>query len=108
MLLGIVVLLAGFVVWGIFGKIEMTKNVEVVCADGELICYIDPENVNAISGGMTVTVNGQTGTVLSVSDMPVMLPDNAEPYLLYIGGYSAGDFAYTAELSVEGLSNFFY
>ncbi len=107
-LTGIVVLLVGFVVWGIFGTIETTKNVEVVCNGEGLQCYINPENVDSISEGMTVTVNGQTGTVLAVSDVPVMLPEDADPYLLYIGNYSAGDFVYTAEISVDGLSDGIY
>lgn len=107
-LTGIVVLLAGFVVWCVFGKIETTKNVEVVSSCGQLICYINPDNAVAISEGMSITVNGQTGTVMSVSDMPIMLPEDADPYLMYIGGYNAGDFAYTAELSVDGLSDGVY
>mgnify|MGYP004507813531 CR=1 FL=1 len=107
-LTGIAVLLVGFVVWGIFGTIETTKNVEVVCSGEKLQCYIKPENADSISEGMPVTVNGQTGTVLAVSDMPVMLPENADPYLLYIGGYSAGDFAYTAEIAVDGLPDGVY
>lgn len=107
-LTGIVVLLVGFVVWCIFGTIETTKNVEVVCNGEELQCYINPENVDSISEGMTVTVNGQTGTVLAVSDVPVMLPEDADPYLLYIGNYSDGDFVYTAEISVDGLSDGIY
>lgn len=107
-LTGIVVLLAGFIVWSVFGKIETTKNVEVVSEGGELICYINAENVNAISEGMLVKVNGRTGSVLSVSDMPIMLSDDSDPYLFYIGEYSAGDFVYTAEISVEGLSDGIY
>lgn len=107
-LTGIAVLLVGCVVWGIFGTIETTQNVEVVCNGEELQCYISPETVDSISEGMAVTVNGQTGTVLTVSDVPVMIPKDADPYLLYIGGYSAGDFAYTAEISVDGLPDGIY
>lgn len=107
-LAGIVVLLAGFVVWGVFGKIDTVKNAEVISDGGKLTCYISTENAEAVSEGMSISVNGLTGMVLSVSAMPEMIPDDADPYLLYIGGYSQGDFAYRAEISVDGLSDGIY
>ena len=107
-LVGMALLLAGFVVWGIFGKLETAKNVEVVSSEGKLVCYINTDNADAISEGMTVTVDGYRGVVLSVSDMPVELSDDTDPYLLFIGGYSAGDFAYTADIAVDGLPDGVY
>ena len=74
----------------------------------ETSCDINAESIDRISEGMPVTVNGQKGKVLSISNMPVALSEDTDPYMLYLGEYSAGEFVYTADIDVSGLSDGFY
>lgn len=98
-LAAIVVLLVGVVIWGVFGTVETTVETGAVVENGDTaICYVSEEDAARIEAGMSVTVDGVEGTVLSVADTPVQVDEAFSDYLLYLTGFARGDFCYTVKL----------
>ena len=65
----VLVLLASFLVWGIFGTLPDTFTVNGVVKDGIVTCYVnDTANIYA---GMEATAGGTTGTVETVGRTPL-------------------------------------
>lgn len=94
-LIAIIILLLGVCVWGIFGRLDTIIKTGAVCSDGNLICYVTEEDAAKVSGNMTVTVNGNTYTIDTISTSPVQLR-NADDYLLHIGNYSDNQWVFEA------------
>lgn len=87
----IIVLLAGFIVWGIFGEIHTEIDAVCVTDGGKTICYVSEENVKAVQPGMTVTA--ADGTVCTVSEISGEALDASEvlsDYAMHVGGFAEG------------------
>ena len=54
LLVSIALLLAGTIVWGIFGRIAITVETDVHVKDGDISCSIADESSSHIAEGMTV------------------------------------------------------
>lgn len=108
----LVLLLIGFLVWSIFGTLETKRPIEVISKNGQTIGYISTQNRQEIEPGMTVIIQeGNTqvvGTIIEISDQPVQITNNDDPYFLYLGNYEAGDFAYTSQIEVQNLKEGVY
>lgn len=67
-LAAVILLLAGVLIWGIFGNIETTVEADVSVEKGETFCFVLPEQAEKIEEGMEVRIGeDSTGTVASVS-----------------------------------------
>ena len=78
-LTAVLVLLAGFLVWGIVGKLETKVNAVAVSEEGKVVCYVREEDARGIEAG-----NGR------LSD-----------YAMRLGGLSAGEWVYAVTLDAE-------
>lgn len=66
--IGVLILLAGFIVWAVFGKIESSLPVTIVYENGQAIAYVTEEDRKQIQMGMEVRTGAGSGTVISVSE----------------------------------------
>ena len=57
LVLAIVVLLAGFCIWGIFGKIDTKVQAVAVSDSGSTYLYVKEEDIEQIKAGMPVRIN---------------------------------------------------
>lgn len=65
-------LLAGFLVWSVFGTVTDTVDATAATVDGRLVCFVPEHQAGALSPGMRVIFeSGQTGTVLDLADAPL-------------------------------------
>ena len=80
-LLGIIVLLAGMLVWGIFGRIISTVTVPAIVKDGKVSCYVLPDAIDSEDpdidiriGDITMTADPKAAktTTMTASDDPAL------------------------------------
>lgn len=100
-LIGIVVLLAGMCVWGIYGRLETTIDVAAISEDGRVFCYVTEEDISDIEEGTTVRIEGTEYTVQSVSTTPIQVTDDFNAYALHAGGLQTGDWVYAVDIAAD-------
>ena len=98
-LIAVVVLLAGFCVWGIFG--HLTSTIQAVCVDenGSSVCYIAEDDASRVKAGMSVKIGDGEYTVEAVSGDPVSVDELSE-YAQHVGGFEDGE--WIAAVSISG------
>lgn len=102
MLAAVFALLAGFIVWGVVGKLETKVNAVAVSDEkGTVVCYVKESEAPDVAVGKTVRINDQEFTVESVSAEPVAVSDDFSEYVMRVGGLSVGEWVYRVTLSGE-------
>lgn len=93
-LAAVIVLLIGVCVWGIFGHLDTKIATAGTCENGTFTCYVSEEKAAKIKSGMTVYVDGNALSVSEVSAKPISISTDMDSYLLYLGGFSEGEWLY--------------
>lgn len=101
-LAAVIVLLAGVCVWGIFGHLDTKTATAGMCENGVFTCYVTEEKARQIKPGMAVTIDGTDFIVSGIGKDPVAVSAEMDDYLLYLGGFSEGEWLYeiTADTSL--------
>ena len=68
LLISVLLLLAGAIIWGIFGHVDSTAATTVRVENGAAVCYIPDERVSSVQEGMTVQF-GDGEAVISQVEM---------------------------------------
>lgn len=100
-LIGIVVLLAGMCVWGIYGRLETTIDVAAISEDGRVLCYVKESDISDVEEGTTVRIEGTGYTVQSVSTTPIQVTDDFDAYAIHAGGLQTGDWVYAVDIAAN-------
>ena len=66
LLVSVIVLLAGAIVWGIFGHVDSTAACTVRIENGTAVCYIPEESVTSVREGMTVRFDGGEAVIIGI------------------------------------------
>lgn len=97
-LLAVIILLVGVCVWGIFGHLDTRLESAGTCEDGVFTCYVRESDIEAVrkavGAGMELTVAEQSFQIMDIGTAPVAIPQGADAYLLYLGGFQAGEWVY--------------
>lgn len=93
-LAAVISLLIGVCVWGIFGHLESKIATAGTCENGVFTCYITEEKIARIKPGMTINVDGMSLSVSEISAKPAAVTADSDSYLLYLGGFSQGEWLY--------------
>lgn len=93
-LTAIILILAGVLVWGIFGRLDTQVIAASECIDGEVICYVKEADIERVEIGAEFSVDGMLGTITDIGPTPVAVTDDMDPYLVYIGGLARGEWMY--------------
>ena len=99
-LCAIIILLAGFCVWGIFGKMDTKITVSALSKDGKVYCLVKENEINSVKTDMPVIVDGKEYKISEISSKPVAVGDEIEDYAKHLGNLQNGEWVYVA--SVEG------
>lgn len=94
LLAAVIVLLIGVCVWGIFGRLDTKISTAGMCENGVFTCYVSEENAAKIRSGMTVNVDGNALSIAEISAKPIAVSTDMDEYLLYLGGFSKGEWLY--------------
>lgn len=105
-LLAVVVLLAGVCVWGIWGHLETVVPGVAVSQNGVTTCYA-ADDTGSLQAGMTVRVNGEEYTVVSVSPLSSQEQSRLEAYFQQTGQTPQGNTGYALELD-QGIKDGVY
>ena len=98
LLSGILLVLAGIVVWGIFGRLDTTLPVSAITQQGQTVCYVKEQSISQIQVGMAVDAESGTTTVASIAVVPVQVDDQFPEYLCHVGALSRGEWVYEVTL----------
>lgn len=101
LLTGIILILVGAIVWGIFGNLYTTVNGAGVVSNRNMVIYISAEDRTSVKEGMTVTAKGTKTVIREISDEPVKVTEDMNEYVLEAAGLKAGDWAYKAQADTE-------
>ena len=101
-LAGILLLLIGAFVWGVFGRLDTKLITGAVCRDGgSLIIFIPEEYAPQISVGMNVMADERNFTISGISDQLFQITDKFDPYALHAAGLAVGDFGITVKADTD-------
>lgn len=98
LLSGILLVLAGIVVWGIFGRLDTTLPVSAITQQGQTVCYVKEQSISQIQVGMAVDAESGSTTVASIAVVPVQVDDQFPEYLCHVGALSRGEWVYEVML----------
>lgn len=100
-LAAVLILLAGFVVWSVLGKLESKVNTVAVSAEGAVVCYVRQGEISKIEEGDAVRLADRECKIVSVSREPIAVDENFTAYMLRVGGLSVGEWVYRIALDAE-------
>ena len=98
LLIAIVILLAGVGVWGVFGHMDTVLPVVAVSREGMVTAYVREEDVQKVSMGDRIVLEGSQGSVLSMEKEPVCVDDAFSEYMRHVGGLHTGEWVYAVTL----------
>ena len=98
LLAGILLVLAGICVWGIFGRLDTLLPVGAMTDQGKTICYVKEESRDRIALDMEVISESRTTFVAGISPQPVQVDSQFPEYLCHVGNLSQGEWVYAVTL----------
>ena len=98
LLAGILLVLAGICVWGIFGRMNTLLSVGAMTNQGKTICYVKEESRDRIALDMEVISESRTTFVAGISPQPVQVDSQFPEYLCHVGNLSQGEWVYAVTL----------
>ena len=98
-LAAIVILLVGFIVWGVAGSLETRVGAVAVSDAGTAVCYVKEADAPAVAWGKAVRIGDGEYTVAAVSAEPVAVDESFSAYTLRVGDLAVGEWVYAVTLN---------
>ena len=95
---GIILILAGILVWSFFGRLNTVLSVGAITEGGKTVCFVKEADLDKIGVGMTVTADNGNTTVEAIALQPIQVDDAFPEYLRHLGGLSKGEWVYAVTL----------
>lgn len=97
-LTSVVFLLIGICVWGVFGKLDTVLAVGAITEGNQTVCYVKESDIEHISPGMKVLVEGEECSIAQIALQPVQTDENFPEYLAHLGEIAEGEWVYAVVL----------
>lgn len=107
-LTAVIVLLAGVCVWGMFGHLDTAVQTGGVCADGRLTVLVGEKDHDKIKENAVISVDGVEYAVAEITNAPIRVDDQIDPYVVHLAGFTEGDWVYRLYADVPGLADGVY
>ena len=107
-LTAVIVLLAGVCVWGMFGHLDTAVQTGGVCTDGRLTVLVGEEDHDKIRDNAVISVDGVEYAVAEITNAPIRVDDQIDPYVVHLAGFTEGDWVYRLYADVPGLADGVY
>ena len=101
LLAGIVVLLTGVCIWGVFGHMDTMLTVAAIVEDGVATAFVKEADADMISAEQAVLVAGTQGYVLSVGAEPMRVDEAFTEYMRHVGALQEGEWVYAVMLDAD-------
>lgn len=95
----VIILLLGFGVWGVFGRLETRVNVIAISWNGEIEAFVNEKDISGISVGQKVYVDGEEHKVLSISNEVVSVEAHFSNDMVHLERLTEQDMFYVLDLS---------
>lgn len=82
-LIGIIIVLAGFIVWGYFGELKTYVNTGCIVMDGNAYCYVKEEESKKITKEMTLVINEKEYSIEGIEYQGTTIPQEYD-YLRHL------------------------
>ena len=100
-LAAVIILLIGFVVWGVTGTLETKVNTAAISDGGTVILYVSEADIENIAQDNTVRISGNDYTITDIAVEPVAVDESFTAYTLHIGGLSVGEWVYPVTVNAQ-------
>ena len=90
--------LVGVFVWGVWGRLDTILKVAAFTQKNQTVCYVKEAEIGTLSHEMKVRLNGKEYGIEEIGSMPVQIDDAFPEYLVYLGGFSLGEWVYAVKL----------
>lgn len=107
-LAAVIVLLAGVCVWGMFGHLDTAVQTGGVCTNGRLTVFVGEEDHDKIGENAVISVDGVEYAVAEITNAPIRVDDQIDPYVVHLAGFTEGDWVYRLYADVPGLADGVY
>ena len=107
-LAAVIVLLAGVCVWGMFGHLDTAVQTGGVCTNGRLTVFVGEEDHDKIGENAVISVDGAEYAVAEITNAPIRVDDQIDPYVVHLAGFTEGDWVYRLYADVPGLADGVY
>ena len=107
-LAAVIVLLAGVCVWGMFGHLDTAVQTGGVCTNGRLTVFVGEEDHDKIGENAVISVDGVEYAVAEITNAPIRVDDQIDPYVVHLVGFTEGDWVYRLYADVPGLADGVY
>jgi hypothetical protein len=101
----LVLLVAGLLVWGVFGAVSTSVSTTGTCVDGQALCLLSAEDVAKVEVGNTAVMDGTPVTVSAVAAAPISRDEAhgalGNDYLL--SALLKGDWGYLVYFEGDGM-----
>lgn len=99
-MIAIIVLLIGFCVWGVFGKIDTKIATVAVSDEASTYIYVKEEDLSKVKDRMPVTLNGSEDTfeIVELYETPEKITEDMDEYVRHLGDLQIGEWAYKCKL----------
>lgn len=104
----VLILLAGFIVWGVVGKIETKVNTVAVSDAGTVVCYVREADFSAVGENDVVRLGDGEYRILTISKEPQKVGNDLSEYGLRVGGLTKEEWVYKVTLSNANLPDGVY
>lgn len=106
-LIAALALIAGALVWGICGRLDITLAAVTVCENGKAVCYVSEYDMKNVSESSKVRINNDEFSVTHISDLPVPVKNTISDYAIHVGIFEEEEWVYAAELDGELLDGIY-
>lgn len=93
-LIAITVMLAGFLVWAIVGRLDTRISVASVVEDGVITSYITLKDIQSVDAGMPLVTEKDSTMITTLSREAVKVDETIPALACYIGDFKVGDWVY--------------
>jgi len=97
----IIILLAGALIWGIYGRIETKAGGVVIVGSGRSVCCISESDIADIDPSMSVIIGDKSYPIEAISNTSVSAGSVLNTYAMELGGFSSGEYMYMLLISTD-------
>lgn len=97
----VVILLIGFIVWGVAGTLETKIGTAAVSDGGAVVCYVNEAEIAGVARNNTVRISNREYVVTAVAGEPVAVDESFTAYALHIGGLAVGQWVYPVTVNAD-------
>ena len=102
LLAGIILLLVGACVWGVFGHLDSTVDAAVISEGGESVCLVPEEALASVLEEPVVRIDGEEKALAPAGLKPEIITEDTNIYVILAGKLQVGQVVYRIPLE-EGL-----